>query len=128
MRILVIMCSKTCKFYMEKDNKVFLLDILDCIGKIEIYLDGFDYERFQNDWKTIDAVVRKVEVIGEAVNNLTRDFRSGNPQIEWRKIIATRNRIIHGYSSVDLEIIWNITQSDLEPLEIEIEKLLHGLK
>ncbi len=88
---------------------------------------NFDYADFQNDVKTIDAVVRNVEVIGEAAGNLTRDFRSNNPQIEWRKIIATRNRIIHGYASVDLEIIWNITQCDLGNLKTGIEKILEKL-
>ena len=112
---------------MTKENKVFLQHILDCIGRIESYSQGFDYAQFQNDVKTVDAVVRNVEVIGEASNNLTRDFRSKNPQIEWRKIIATRNRIIHGYASVDLEIIWNITQDDLENLKTEIEKILENL-
>lgn len=112
---------------MTKENKVFLRHILDCIGRIESYLQNFDYTKFQNDTKTIDAVVRNVEVIGEAANNLTRDFRSNNSQIEWRKIIATRNRIIHGYASVDLEIIWNITQNDLSLLKTEIEKILENL-
>lgn len=113
---------------MEKDNKVFLRHILDNIGKSERYLQDFDYEKFKQDEKTIDAVVRNVEVIGEAANNLTRGFRSQNTQIEWRKIIATRNRIIHGYASVDLEIIWNITQNDLSSLKIEIEKILEELE
>ena len=81
---------------MEKDNKIFLLDILDRICAIESYLDGYDFEQFKSDHKTLDAVVRNVEVIGEAANNLTQEFRSANPQIEWRKIIDTRNRIIHG--------------------------------
>jgi hypothetical protein len=74
-----------------------------------------------------DAVVRNVEVIGEAANRLTADFLSDNPQIEWRKIIATRNRIIHGYVSVDLEIIWNIAQRDLARLKTEIERILEDL-
>lgn len=113
---------------MEKDNKVFLLDILDSIGAIETYLDGYEFEQFESDRKTVDAVVRNVEVIGEAANNLTEDFRSANPQIEWRKIIDTRHRIIHGYASVDVAIIWGITQSDLDLLQIEIEKLLEKLK
>jgi len=67
------------------DNTIFLRHILDCIERIEMYLQRFDYEEFQNDSKTLDAVVRNVEVIGEASNNLTRDFRSNTPQIEWRK-------------------------------------------
>lgn len=87
---------------------------------------GYDYENFQVDLKTIDAVVRNIEVIGEAANNLTRGFRSENSQINWRKIIATRNRIIHGYASVDLEIIWNITKIDLLPLKEEIDKILES--
>lgn len=112
---------------MTKENKVFLQHILDGIGKIESYLQNFDYAKFQNDMKTIDAVVRNVEVIGEAANNLTRGFRSKNSNVEWRKIIATRNRIIHGYASVDLEIIWNITQKDLSQLKTEVEKILENL-
>jgi len=76
----------------------------------------------------VDAVDRNVEVIGEAANNLTEEFRSANPQIEWRKIIDTRHRIIHGYALVDLSIIWGITQGDLDTLQIEVEKLLENLK
>lgn len=109
------------------DNTVFLKDIITCIGKIAKYLQGYDFEKFRNDELIIDAVVRNVEIIGEASNNLTRDFRSKNQNIEWRKIINTRNRIIHGYATVDLEIIWNITQNDLGILKTEIEKLLENL-
>ncbi len=111
---------------MEKDNRVYLHDILDCIERIEGYLQDFDYEKFRKDRRTIDAVVRNVEVIGEAANNLPEQFRSEHTKIEWRKMIDTRNRIIHGYASVDLEIIWNIAQNDLEQLAIEIEQILAG--
>ena len=111
----------------NKDNTVFLRHILDCIGKIERYLTGFDLEKYQQDERTSDAVVRNVEIIGEAANNLTREFRSNTPNIEWRKIIATRNRIIHGYATVDLEIIWSVTQNDLPILKTEIEKILENL-
>jgi uncharacterized protein with HEPN domain len=90
-------------------------------------LQNFDFEKYQADDKTIDAVVRNVEIIGEAANNLTREFRANTTNIEWRKIIATRNRIIHGYATVDLEIIWNITQNDLPKLKTEIEKILEHL-
>ncbi len=108
----------------NKDSTIFLKDVLDSIDKIERYLQGFDFEKFKTDEVKIDAVIRNVEIIGEAANNLTRDFRSNNTSIEWRKIIATRNRIIHGYATVDLEIIWNITQKDLGNLKTEIEKIL----
>ncbi len=111
----------------NQDNTVFLKHILDCIGKIERYLQGYDFEKFKNDEEKIDAIVRNVEIIGEAANNLTRDFRSKNPNIEWRKIVDTRNRIIHGYATVDLEIIWNIAQNDLGNLRTEIEKILEEM-
>lgn len=113
---------------MEKDNKIFLLDILDCISAIDTFLVEYDFETFSKDRKTVDAVVRNIEVIGEAANNLTLEFRSDNPQIAWRKMIDTRNRIVHGYASVDLEIIWNIAQSDLDQLQIEIESMLERMK
>ncbi|MBL8181562.1 MAG: DUF86 domain-containing protein [Blastocatellia bacterium] len=113
---------------MEKDNKIFLLDILDCISAIDTFLVEYDFETFAKDRKTVDAVVRNIEVIGEAANNLTLEFRNENPQIAWRKMIDTRNRIVHGYASVDLEIIWNIAQSDLDQLQIEIETILERMK
>jgi uncharacterized protein with HEPN domain len=111
----------------NQDDTVFLKDILDCIAKIERYLQDYDFEKFQNNELVIDAVVRNVEIIGEAANNLNRDFRSKNQTIEWRKIIDTRNRIVHGYATVDLEIIWIITQNDLSNLKTEIQNILQNL-
>lgn len=108
----------------HKDNDVYLLHMRDCIDRIEQYLTGYDFEKFEQNIEKIDAVVRNIEVLGEAANNLSREFRSQNPQIEWRKIIGTRNRIVHGYASVDLEIIWSITQSDLPSLKAEITALI----
>lgn len=96
-------------------------------AKLKDILRNFDFEKFKNDEVKIDAVVRNVEIIGEAANNLTRDFRSNNTSVEWRKIIATRNRIIHGCARVDLEIIWNVTRKDLGNLKTEIEKILEEL-
>ena len=70
------------------DNTVFLKDLLTCIGKIERYLQGFDFEEFQNNELIIDAVIRNVEIIGEASNNLTRDFRSKIPKLNGEKLLA----------------------------------------
>jgi len=98
--------------------------MLDRIDKVRRYLDGYDYEMFLNDEVMIDAIVRNIEVIGEAANNLAREFRSRSPQVEWRKIIGTRNRIIHGYALVDMEVIWGIAKNDLPILASEIEKML----
>ena len=86
----------------------------------EIYAE----EEFQKDIKTIDAVIRNIEIIGEAATNLSAEFRARNLQVEWRQIIAARNQIIHGYASVSLEIIWSITQDDLPKLKTQIRKIL----
>lgn len=108
----------------NKDNTVYLRHMLDRIDKVRRYLDGYNYDKFLDDEVKIDAIVRNIEVIGEAANNLTREFRFRTPQVEWRKIIGTRNRIIHGYALVDMAIIWGIAKNDLPGLETEIEKLL----
>lgn len=108
----------------NKDLRVFLRHIIECVDKVEMYLKGMTLKDFKNDELKFDAVIRNIEIIGEAANNLTRDFRSKNEQIDWRQIIDTRNRIIHGYATVDLEIIWNITQDDLPKLKREILKII----
>ncbi len=110
-----------------KDNKVFLRHILERIGRVELYLRDADWENFQSDIKTADAVVRNIEVIGEAATDMSGEFREQTKQIKWRKIIDTRNRIIHGYASVDLEIIWDISQNDLPVLKKQIEEILKDL-
>ena len=113
---------------MKKPNNADRLrHILDAIEKIERYLKGFDKQAFQNDEKTQDAVVRQLEIIGEAAITLTPDLRSKNPQIPWQFATAMRNRLIHGYFDVDAEIIWDTTQNDLSNLKAEIEKLLENL-
>lgn len=112
---------------MKKDNRVFLKHILERINRVELYLRGMDEKDFQQDIKTVDAVVRNVEVVGEAAANLSKEFFAQYPHVQWRKIIATRNRIIHGYAAVDLEIIWGITQNDLPILKTQIKEILENL-
>ncbi len=113
---------------MKKPNNADRLrHILDAVEKIERYLQGYDKQTFQADEKTQDAVVRQMEIIGEAATNLTRDLRSENPQVEWQFATAMRNRLIHGYFEVDAEIVWNTTQNDLTVLKKQIEQVLENL-
>ncbi len=110
----------------NKDNNVYVRDILECVDRVNTYIAGFDYEHFVRTRLVIDAVIRNIEVIGEACNNLSRDFRSCHPQVEWRRIIATRNVLIHGYAQVDIEIVWNIAKIELPKLKTQIEKIVGG--
>ena len=114
---------------MKKPNDADRLNhILDAIGKIETYLMGFNLNRFRRNSEKIDAVVRNIEIIGEATNCLDRGLKAKYPYVEWRFATAIRNRLIHGYFDIDAEIIWNVTQSDLPILKNEIEKILEELK
>ena len=89
-------------------------DVWEAIEKIERYVSGLDHDAFVKDEKTVDSVVRNLEIIGEATNRLPADFKAKHPQIEWRKIVGLRHRIVHDYFGIDLEIIWEITQKDLQ--------------
>ena len=113
---------------MKKPNDADRLNhILDAIAKIERYLQGYDLQKFESDDVKIDAVVRNIEIIGEATTCLDRGLKAKYPQVDWRFATAIRNRLIHGYFDVDAEIIWNTTQNDLPKLKIEIEKILESL-
>ncbi|MFT5238719.1 MAG: hypothetical protein ACI9M9_002332 [Flavobacteriaceae bacterium] len=100
----------------KRDNDLLLEDMLEAAIKIDKYCSGLDYNGFINDDKTIDAVIRNFEVIGEAANRIDLDFKLINPEIEWAKLKGFRNRLIHEYFGVDYEIVWQVIQEDIEPL------------
>ncbi len=93
--------------------------------KILKYTQGLSFEDFLADDKTIDAVVRNFEIIGEASLRIDGDFRLENPQIEWKKLRGFRNRIVHDYFGIDYEIVWSILTQDLEELVFQLDQLLN---
>jgi uncharacterized protein with HEPN domain len=93
--------------------------------KILKYTNGLSFEDFLTDDKTIDAVVRNFEIIGEASLRIDEDFRLENPQIEWKKLRGFRNRIVHDYFGIDYEIVWSILTEDLEELIFQLDQLLN---
>jgi len=95
-------------------------DIWEALEKIQRYVAGLDHATFIKDDKTIDSVVRNLEIIGEAANRLPEDFRAQHTEIEWRKIIGLRNRIVHDYFNIDVEIAWEIIQKDLPKLKSKL--------
>ncbi len=109
---------------MENQIKVWLADISQAIGEIQLFLpEKKDFLEFQKDLKTIRAIERNIEIIGEAVSRILKlspDFPINNA----RKIVDTRNRIIHGYDNVSKEVLWGIVIRDLPKLETEINRLL----
>ena len=100
----------------NRDILLLLDDMQKAALKIKKYTQGLDFEMFIKDDKTIDAVVRNFEVIGEAANRIDADFRNNNPEIEWNRIRGFRNRIVHEYFGIDYEIVWSIIESYLDNL------------
>lgn len=102
---------------------LLLDDIREAIGKIEKYVAGYDQDTFISDEKSIDAVVRNLEIIGEAANRIPDDYKSKHENIDWRGVVGLRHRIVHEYFGVDANIIWQIIQVDLPDFKEDLAKI-----
>jgi len=107
----------------NRDAQLLIEDIQESAQKILSYCQDLSYEDFLNDSKTIDAVIRNFEIIGEAANRLSPQFRNANPHIEWTRIRGFRNRIVHDYFGIDFEIVWSIVRDNIPQLIKDIEGL-----
>ena len=106
-----------------KYDFVYLRHILEAIQTIEEHLGGFSKNNFIQDKKTIDAVVRELEIIGEAANNLSERFKQDHPEIPFRDIIDMRNLLIHSYFGVNVDIVWDTCQENLPGLKRLLESI-----
>lgn len=109
---------------MEKDYSIYIKDILESINYIEMYINGISQESFMNDIEKQDAVLRRLEIIGEAAARISETIRINNPVVPWKKVIGLRNIIIHNYMEVDMKIIWAIIKDDLPETKKLFEDLL----
>ncbi len=101
----------------KRDWKILFADILESIEKIEQYTQGINFDEFIRDSMTIDAVVRNIEIIGEASKMVPEDIKQKNSDIPWKKLSGIRNRIVHDYFGVDVNIIWFIVSNELLQLK-----------
>lgn len=108
----------------NRDYKLFLYDILNSINKILKYTQDMSYEKFIDDEKTIDAVTRNFEIMGEAVKYLPANIRNKFPEIPFKKIAGMRDKIIHNYFGIDYEYVWATIKEDLPILKLQIETAL----
>ena len=111
----------------KRSIELLVEDIWESIEKIERYTEGMTQDSFQSDEKTTDAVVRNLEIIGEAAGRLPKEFTDRHSKIEWVKIKGLRNRIVHEYFGVDLQIIWQILKNDLPAFKASLENIRSGL-
>lgn len=107
-----------------KDDAVFLKHVLDSINQIEEYVDGMGFEGFVSSRLVQDGVVRQLEVIGEATKNLSPELREKYPKSPWEDIAGMRDKLIHHYFGVDLEVVWDTVEKDLPALKKQVKKIL----
>lgn len=105
---------------------ILLGDMLERIERIRQFVAGLERETFLGDQKTIDSVIRNLEVIGEAASRLPREFLDRNSSVPWRRIVGLRHRIVHEYFDVDVALVWEIVQSELPALEAQLRRLKLG--
>jgi len=113
---------------MRKDPKVSLAHILESIDLIEDYSAGKTLDEFVESRQLQDAIIRRIEIIGEAVKNLPEDFKRNHPEISWQKIAGMRDVLIHQYFGVDLALTWDVIQSDIPDLQRNLSRIREGRK
>ena len=108
----------------HRTDRLLVGDMVSSLFRISKYIEGMPREAFLSDQKTIDAVVRNLEILGEAAARLSLDARRQGSSVEWSQIIGLRNRIVHEYFGVDKEIVWEIISRDLPQLSESLDRLL----
>lgn len=108
---------------LQREWRFYLDDMIGFAEKVVAYTDGLDLPGFVASGLNFDASVRNLELIGEAATHIPDTVRAANPQIPWRQIIATRNRLIHGYLGIDNDTLWSIIQTDIPSLLPKLEQL-----
>ena len=108
---------------MKKDPLIFLKHIRESIESIESYMEGYD-KHFFDDRKVQDAVIRRLEIIGEAVKNIPKEFTKKHKSIPWSEIARMRDKLIHKYFGVDLDLTFDVVKKDLPELKKNLDKIL----
>lgn len=111
-----------------KDAAIFVRHILDSIEKIGEFTEGISKERFLDSVQVQDAVIRRLEILGEAAKNIPEEILKKYPDVPWNKIIRTRDKLIHRYFGVDIDLTWDIVKDDLPDLKEKIIKILKELE
>ncbi len=112
----------------SRDQILFIEDILESIQFIDQYICDLDNSDFINDRKTFDAVLRNLEVIGEAAKNISDQVKSSNDNINWKGMVGMRDKLIHGYFGVDPEIVWETIKNRLPEIETQIKDILKDIE
>ena len=107
----------------KREDSAILQDIKEAIKRIISYTSKIDYEEFLQDFKTQDAVIRNIEILGEATKLLSNETKSKYPDIPWKEIAGTRDRLIHDYFGVNIDIIWDIAKNEIQSLSLKLKDI-----
>ena len=116
---------------MKEENRTYRLyleDIQLAMSRIAEYIDRYDFEKFTSDYKTVDAVIRNFEIIGEAAKNIPDSISSKYPEVPWKEMYYLRNKVTHEYFGVDHEIIWDVATNYLPDNKKQIDRILQEEK
>ena len=108
----------------ERTDDDFLKDMQEAVRRIRTYTDAMTYDRLLTDIKTQDAVIHNLEIVGEAAKNISTQLRNTYPNVPWQGMAGVRDRLIHHYFGVNLDIVWDIVTTELFSLESQIEEIL----
>lgn len=112
----------------ERELGDYIEDILEAIVDVKNFTEGMRYEEFITDRKTINAVIRSLEIIGEAAKKIPGSMREKYPDVPWKGMTGMRDKLIHEYFGVDLEIVWEVINSELPPVKPSIRKVLDDIE
>jgi uncharacterized protein with HEPN domain len=113
---------------VKKDAETFIEHILECIALIEEYSENKEVDDFLDSVQLQDAIIRRIEIIGEAVKNVPDAIKAEHPEIPWKKIAGMRDILIHEYFGIDLELAWEVITSDLPDLKKKMLRIRENLK
>lgn len=111
----------------NRDVKDYLQDIIDTINITEEFIIDFDFLKFEDDQKTIFAVTRSIEIIGEASKQVPQSIKDDYPEIPWKEIAGMRDKVIHQYFGINIKILWNTARQELPQLKPKIQKILNDI-
>jgi uncharacterized protein with HEPN domain len=111
---------------MQSKDRIRVQHILDEAAEACKYAEGISFDEFVEDGKTVRAIMRSIEVIGEAASKISIEFRKEHPDVSWQKIIGMRNRLIHVYFDIDYNIIWKTVKENLPPLIEQMQSILQN--
>ncbi len=109
---------------MSRNYSLYLQDIAEAIDRIQSYLEGVARDEFETNQMRLDAVIRNLQIIGEAVKKIPDSIKKKYPNIPWQEIAGLRNRVTHAYFNVDINIIWDVVQSELPILQPQVQRII----